>query len=216
MAKQTRYTGTNTDLSLLEKTQQYLQVLLSQKAPDSLLEQAWEMFYGVYTRLLRRFIISRGIRDADVDDCLQEVWREVAARLVEFDHPRDHPGLRAWMYAVVRSKTTDSVRQRIKQGTIGLDDSVLQLEPDSRELDPAEHFERQWEDVMLQTIVEDLRGTASERSYQVFQMRSVENRSVKEVADALGISAEQVRYRHHRMLKKLKTRRSLFTGDPLG
>ena len=104
-----------TYLPLLQNTQEYLQAMLRRQAPDSVLVEAWEEFYRVYDGLIRRFILARGMRDADVDDCLQEVWSAVAARLVEFHRPEDRPGLRAWLYALVRSKATDVIRRRARR-----------------------------------------------------------------------------------------------------
>jgi RNA polymerase sigma factor (sigma-70 family) len=45
----------------------------------------------------------------------------------------------------------------------------------------------------------------SARSYQVVVLRWVEGRSVSEIAASLKITPEQVRYRHHRMMEKLRS-----------
>src|SRR5690606_17413721 len=96
---------------LLHDVQHYLRALLSSQQADTILSEAWTEFYRVYSELIRRYVISRGVRNADVDDCVQEVWCAVATRLAEFEHPGNRPGLRAWLYALVRSKTTDLVRK---------------------------------------------------------------------------------------------------------
>jgi DNA-directed RNA polymerase specialized sigma24 family protein len=44
----------------------------------------------------------------------------------------------------------------------------------------------------------------SERSYQVLLLRSIEELDVSEVAAALGLTLEQVRYRHCRAKKELR------------
>ena len=92
----------DTYLPLLQDAQAYLKMLLEDRVPDSLLAVAWENFYSVYDDLIRRFVVAQGVPHSDVDDCVQEVWSEVATRLFEFDRPADRPGLRAWLYALVR------------------------------------------------------------------------------------------------------------------
>jgi len=75
-----------TNINLLEQTQAYLQAMLQRRAPDTLLSQAWQEFYRVYSDVIRRFVIVHGARGADVDDCVQEVWSAVALRLTDFEH----------------------------------------------------------------------------------------------------------------------------------
>ncbi len=216
MTDSSRFTDA-TSLSLLDRTQQYLRALIEQRVPDSMLQESWDLFYNTYNRLIERFIISRGVRRDDVDDCLQEVWSEVANRLVNFERPADRPGLRSWLYTLVRSKATDIVRRKIKQGVVGIGESTAaKIEPDSREHDPAEECEQQWNDALVHTMLDDLKGEVSELNYNVLYLRFIEGRSVSEVADTLSIKPEQVRYRQHRMLKKLQNRQSLFTGAPIG
>ena len=206
-----------TRLTLLKKTQDYMQALVESQAPDSVLAEAWQEFYRVYNSLIERFAVSQGVRGADVDDCVQEVWREVATRLSGFQRPDSRPGLRAWLYKVVRSKSTDLLRRRSRQPATSLDKQMeAGHEPLDSNCDPAASLDREWEDAMLETLLADLRTRVSELNYQVLEMRSVKQRSVSEVARALELTPEQVRYRHHRMLRKLQARVTVYTGKPFG
>lgn len=204
-----------TYLPLLRNTQAYLKSLLQHRAPDSVLAEAWDEFYRVYNDLIRRFAVARGIHDADVDDCVQEVWSEVAARLASFQRPENRPGLRAWLYTLVRSKATDLIRRKTRQAAKSLGgESQAPEEPRAREPDPADLYERQWENAMLRTAVDELRSSVSELSHRVLHMRLIEDRDVATVAETLGLTLEQVRYRQHRAIKKLRARLAVYTGKP--
>ncbi len=206
-----------TPLSLLHDAQAYLQRLLRRQAPDSVLSEAWEEFYRVYNELIRRFVIARGMRHADVDDCLQEVWGAVAKKLVDFERPKGRPGLRAWLYTLVRNKATDLIHRKARQPAKSLgQQSQAPAEPPGNDPDPADVYERQWESAMLQTAIEELRTEISELNYRVLQMRLLEARDVADVAQALDIPLAQVRYRQHRMLKKLRARMAVYTGEHFG
>jgi RNA polymerase sigma factor (sigma-70 family) len=206
-----------TYLPLLQQAQAYLQSQLGRHAPDSVLTEAWEQFYRVYNDLIQRFAVAQGVRGTDVDDCVQEVWREVATRLADFQHPGNRPGLRAWLYTVVRSKAMDLLRQAARRPATSLDRQMeAGDEPCGGHSDPQELYERQWEEAMLQTMLGELRAQVSELNYRVLQMRSVEQRDVAEVAAALDLTREQVRYRHHRMLQKLRARVAVYTGEHFG
>jgi RNA polymerase sigma factor (sigma-70 family) len=203
----------DTHVPLLWSTQRYLQSLLERKAADSVVTAAWQDFYRVYDELIRRFVIAHGVRSADVDDCVQDVWSEVATRLVHFRRPGDRPGLRAWLYTVVRSKATDLRRRNARHCARSLDDAIeAGDEPCGNESQPADVYQRQWEKALLWTVLAELRSEVSDRNFRVLHMRLIEGRGVAEVATVLGLTSENVWYRQHRMLGKLRARLAMYTG----
>ena len=205
--------GPTTNIPLLKNTQAYLESLLKRQVPDTILTESWDQFYRIYSELIRRFAFSRGMRGSDVEDCIQEVWKEVATRLVGFRHPGNRPGLRAWLYTIVRSKAADLVRQRARHPSKSPSEVVDPETLRSREADPHEALEREWERALLHTVLEELRRQVSDVNYQVIRLRLIEGRGVSEVAAVLQLKATQVRARQHRTLKKLRAAMALFTGD---
>lgn len=212
-----REPGTQTNVELLGLTQEYLRCELQRLAPDSLLVTAWDEFYWIYSGLLRRFAVAQGLRGTDVDDCLQEVWFEVAQSLNEFEHPQERSGLRAWLYAVVRSKATDIFRRNARRREESLDAArATGIEPQSPPSELAAQAQYEWERTLLETTVESLRGELSPTNAELLQLRLVEQREAAEVAVALQISVEQVWYRQYRLLKKVRARMAVFSGQAFG
>ena len=206
-----------TYLPMLWGAQDYLKSLLDNKMPGSLVAETWDEFYRVYDDLIRRFVVAQGIPRCDVDDCVQEVWTEVAGRLITFNRPADRPGLRSWLYTVVRSKATNVYRKRTRQPATSLEELIGDgYEPGDTDADPANLYQEQWEKAVLQTVFNELRKELSPNNVRVMQMRFVEHRSVSEVARELGMSPAIVHARQHRIMKKLQTRVALYTGAPLG
>ena len=206
-----------TILTLLEDAQSYLRSALAQQAPDSVLVLAWEEFYRIYDDLIRRFVVSHGVPYSHVDDCVQEVWCDVVEHLAGFERPPDRPGLRAWLYTLVRGKAANLFRGNARRLAENLQDaSMAGREPIQPESDPVELFEKKWEAALLESVVEKLRQEVSDVNYRILRMRLFDDRDVKDVASELGVTPEQVRYRHHRVMRKLRTRLAVFTGEPLG
>lgn len=213
----TPFDAHSTNPVLLHQTQRYLESLLQRQAPDTMLTQAWAEFYRVYSNLIRRFVVAQGLRGADVEDCIQEVWSTVALKLADFQRPTERRGLRAWLYTVVHSKTADILRRQRRRAAESLDAAIDQgREPSAREPDPATIMDEQWQQAMLRTAVEELRGQVSERNYRVLQMRVFEDRSEADTAAELGLTPEQVRYRKHRMQQKLQAILAVYTGQDFG
>jgi RNA polymerase sigma factor (sigma-70 family) len=215
-------TATNSDclvtyLPMLRGAQDYLKSLLDNTMPGSLVAEAWDEFYRVYDDLIRRFVVAQGIPRCDVDDCVQEVWTEVASRLITFNRPADRPGLRSWLYTVVRSKATNVYRKRTRQPATSLDELIGDgNEPGDCAADPADLYHEQWETAVLHTVFSQLRKELSPNNIRVMEMRLIEHRSVSEVARELGMAPAMVHARQHRIMKKLQARVALYTGAPLG
>ena len=206
-----------TYLPLLQDAQDYLKLLLDDKVPDSLLAVAWVNFYRVYDDLIHRFVVAQGVAHSDVDDCVQEVWSEVAARLFEFDRPPDQPGLRAWLYALVRSKATNIFQRKARRPAVSLDQQKLagNEQADTR-ADPAGLFEQQWKQAALESVLGEFCEELSATNARMLQMRLIDHSSVDEVACELNLEPQQIHARQHRLMKKLRARVSLYTGGPIG
>ncbi len=206
-----------TPLPLLNQAQSFLGAQLQRQAPDSVMTAAWDEFYRVYSGLIRRFVATHGVSEADIDDCCQEVWNTVAVKLTEFERSEHRPGLRSWLYAVVRSKSIDLLRRESRTPTVRLDDVIREgQEPEGREVDPAVQFERDWEDTFIQSMLVELQSHVTELNYQVVQRRLLDGCSVADVARELGLSSDQVRYRQHRTLRKLQALVDVYSGAQFG
>jgi RNA polymerase sigma factor (sigma-70 family) len=208
--------GNQTNVVLLGWTQEYLRALLAKEAADSVITLAWDEFYRIYDALLRRFAAAQGLRGSDIDDCLQEVWMEIASRLVNFERPELRSGLRAWLYTLVRSKSCDLLKRKRRLSTENLDTARAGgIEPIANSADPADSIDRQWKRALLQTVMQEVREEVSNTNWRLLQMRFVEGADIAEIAEELGISPEQVRYRQRRLVKKLRLRAKALTGENL-
>jgi RNA polymerase sigma factor (sigma-70 family) len=129
----------------------------------------------------------------------------VAIRLSEFNRPVDRPGLRAWLYALVRSKATNVFRRKARHSAESLDERISAgHEPRDSDADPATVFERRWERAVLDKIVAQLRDDLSPTNRRILQLRLLERRNVEEVAAELNVPSAVIHARQHRILKRLK------------
>lgn len=197
---------------LVENTQEFLRAVMAEQIPDALLTAAWHEFYRVYDVLIRRFAVARGVRGADVEDCVQDVWSEISKRLIGFQITSE-AGLRSWLFSLVRSRATDMFRRRARRPLALPGDSLQEgIEPPGRETDPSTRYEDAWQQAVLQTMVLKLEAEVSELNFEIFRLRSLEGVGVSEAAEKVGVTPNQIRYRHHRTMKKLKAIASLYLG----
>ncbi|MBS0265302.1 MAG: sigma-70 family RNA polymerase sigma factor, partial [Planctomycetes bacterium] len=152
------HVGQQTNVMMLGWTQEYLRCLLAKEAADSLVTLVWDEFFRIYDALLRRFAAAQGLRGSDIDDCLQEVWMEIASRLVNFERPELRSGLRSWLYTLVRSKSCDLLKRKRGVPAAALNvERTLGNEPVANVPDPSDSIEREWKRALLETIMQEVR-----------------------------------------------------------
>jgi RNA polymerase sigma-70 factor (ECF subfamily) len=197
------------DSGLLVNTQKYLASQLERLVPDTLLSQAWDRFYQIYSSAIRGFVRRFEITQTDADDIAQEVWAEVITRLPAFHWNANRSGLRHWFYKLVKSKTMDVFRRQKRARAKSLASPEIAQDADRRcTRDPGKCWRREF----LQAILNDLRDS-NPKSVAIVQMQYFDGHKSTEVAKMLGLRLSSVRYRRKRMLKKLRRRARFFAGQ---
>jgi RNA polymerase sigma factor (sigma-70 family) len=198
-----------TNLSLLGKTQDYLKATMSAQNPDTILSAAWDEFYRIYNELIRRYVRARSIPDAEVEDCVQEVWVAVARHLIYFHRPKDRPGLRAWLFTLVRTKAADVLKRRGRGG------QSLQQMPEQECGTGNPSTGDVWTRLLLETVLDEVQKETDELNCRILRMRLLEGYRTAEIAAAVDLPPAAVRYRFQRLLKKLRLRIATYTGDQI-
>ncbi len=171
----------------------------------------WEPFYRRYDPKIQRMVRAWRLTPADVDDCVQEVWAELVAKLAEFQFDPARGPFKAWLATVVRRKVIGYLRRRGRDVCVPLADEPSL--PARGPSDPVATAERRERRRLVRRGLSALRRRVSAENYRIMRLRWIEGRSTRQVADELRISEPQVRYRLHRMKGKL---RSLLERPALG
>ena len=193
--------GNTTDLDLLKNTQAYLRALQQRHIPGIEWLRSWNRFYEIYDPHLRHFAVSCGVAQSELNDCVQDAWTAIAARLPDLNYDPARAPLDSWLYAIVLSKANDILRSRRRHPFQDLQDEGV-VAVATRESDPALAYERHRRQTIVHHVLSKLHDCVSTVNYQVLRLRSLEGRSVSETAAALGLTTNRVRSRHHRMMKK--------------
>jgi RNA polymerase sigma-70 factor (ECF subfamily) len=187
----------------LGESKAYLECRSQGGEPPPPLVEAWKRLYEFYSPRIRAFLRSCNLADADLNDCSQEVWQDVVAKLAHFHQDPSRGQLSTWIMTLARNKAVDSIRRRNRHLSRSLEDNeaIAQRDPGP---DPAAEYERRQTLAQVQQILLELSGKVSQTSFQVLYQRWIEGRPTAEVAAALELTPEQVRFRMHRMKRKIR------------
>jgi RNA polymerase sigma factor (sigma-70 family) len=192
------------DPGLLRDTQLYLEYRCRRQPALRAMRQAWDRFYRIYAPLLRRFALRYRLQPAELEDCLQEVWRELVVQLRTFRYDPGRGRFDAWLHTLVRSKATDLVRRGRRHPTESLhcyaEERLL-----GRDVDPATIYEHRCQQELVRYALTKLRRRVSPYDYQLFDLKWIKGWTVAEIASSLDLTPEHVSRRLHRVKKKLRS-----------
>jgi RNA polymerase sigma factor (sigma-70 family) len=195
--------GDEAERDLVRDTEAYLDERTRGLTPSLRHCEAWDCFFRYGSAVIRGATRAFGLSEADRDDCEQEFWAAVVDQLGRSRYEPVRAGLRTWLSALARNKSTDVIRQRTRHASRNLNE-VGVFEIPCREADPASAYELKETQALVHSALAALSQVVSDRSYQVLHLRSIEELNVSEVALTLGLSLEEVRYRHFRAKQELR------------
>jgi RNA polymerase sigma factor (sigma-70 family) len=163
---------------------------------------AWEWFHRTYDPAIRRLVRRAGLSPTDTDDCVQEAWAELLGALAAFAFDPRLGRFEAWLRVLVRRKIIQFYRRRGRELVRPASDSVARAVSDGD--DPTAHFQRQEERALVRRVLSLLRPEISEINYRLLQLRWVQGREIPAIAETLDLTAEQVRYRLHRLKRRIR------------
>lgn len=170
--------------------------------------RSWSEFFHVYESLVCSYARRRGLREHEVEDVAQEVFKRIARTIHDFHHAA-HPGaFRSWLRRLTRWRAEDKLRERARNPdtpTPAEDvDATPLVERVAAPPDPALAFEAEARQHLLTELFRRLESKVSPRHLQVFQLLVVENMPPERVAQLFSMSLTNVYVLRHRVMEKLK------------
>src|SRR5262249_9135205 len=168
---------------------------------------AWRTMVHLYTPLLYHWCARAGVKGADADDILQEVLRAVATHVATFR--RDRPGdtFRGWLRAITKNMILLHFRRSDRQprGSGGTEILTQPQEVTAPAAEPVgDEDEKTETDGLCRRALELVRGEFEERTWQMFWLTFVDERSAVDIAAELGITPAAGRKAKSRVLRRLK------------
>jgi RNA polymerase sigma factor (sigma-70 family) len=161
---------------------------------------AWREFDRIYRPLLLRYARARGLSDCDADDIAQQCMESVGRGMATFDYAGEKGGFKHWLHRIVENKATDLCRKR----RLPLARTRDLNGPDPAAESPADTWERHWETEHLQYCLRHLRRELPDKTYRMFHLYALQERTADEVATMLGVTRNQVWLTKSRVLKQLR------------
>jgi RNA polymerase sigma factor (sigma-70 family) len=183
----------DTPLSLLERLRQ---------EPD---EASWRRLVDLYTPLVRQWLRSQGVTDADADDLVQEVLGVLVREIAGFEHSRQRGAFRHWLRSVTLNRLRGYWRAK-RRGQPGANGDKV---PDLDEIaDPDGELSRRWDrehdEHVARRLLELLEPEFAPPTWQAFKRQALDGSRPADVAAELGMSVNAVLIAKSRVMRRLR------------
>lgn len=169
-------------------------------------DRAWEKLVELYAPLVYFWCRRGHVAEQDIPDVVQEVFRAVVVGIDTFRKDRPCDTFRGWLRTVTRSKLADHFRSRGKSlAAPGGTDMQHRLEQFPAEPDyDADAEEESADRALVFRGLETIRNQFEPRTWQAFWRVVIDEKSVADVADELGMQPGTVRVAKCRVLHRLR------------
>ena len=168
---------------------------------------AWSQFVDIYGPLIYRFGRRKGLQDADATDLMQDVFRQVAQSIADFNYNPEIGRFRSWLFVVARNSLNLKIKKSIRQvrgsGDSGIAEMLAQV-PTSSDDDSV--WEREYREHLFGWACEQIKHQFSESTWRAFSETAVKGQIPADVAKALNISVGAVYIAKTRVTQKLKAK----------
>jgi RNA polymerase sigma-70 factor (ECF subfamily) len=169
--------------------------------------EAWRTVVQLYTPLIVHWCARGGVRGADAEDVVQEVFGAAATCLPKFRREQAGDSFRAWLCGITRNVLLTHFRCRERQPqAVGGSDAFVQLQEvaDAASSGPDEEDPPSELEALRLRALELVRGQVEERTWRAFWLTAMEGQSPVDIAAGLGVSPTAVRMAKSRVLRRLK------------
>jgi RNA polymerase sigma factor (sigma-70 family) len=166
---------------------------------------SWQQFFDQYWRLIYSFARQSGLAASDAEDVVQEVVTEVYKALPTFGYERTKGTFRAWLRTITQHKIADYLRKMVHRRTA----RPVSLKADPAAADPADSlaeqvWERYWRRNLVQVCLDRVREEVEPKTFQAFQLYTLDGWSAKETAEFLGLSVASVYAAKSRVAERVR------------
>jgi RNA polymerase sigma factor (sigma-70 family) len=166
---------------------------------------AWREFAEVYTPVIQRLAIRRGLQPADADDLAQQVLTSVSKAIDRWQHDPGRAKFRTWLTRIAHNAIVNALTRAAPDRAAG--DTGMQIK-----LHRAPAGEGPTSDlVRLELRREIFRWAANQIkpefrpvTWDAFWLTAVENQAPETVATQLGISPGALYTARSRIMRRLK------------
>lgn len=161
---------------------------------------AWQEFIEIYQPLIRTLAMKRGLQKADAEDVSQEVLTSVAKHIENWEPQGGKTSFRAWLATITKNQTFLFFRKQARRPSTGLESQIDRQPNELEETD----FDLEHARQLFAWAARRIQDRFELTTWRSFWLTAVEENSIAETAELLGVTIAQVYVARSRVMAALK------------
>ena len=158
--------------------------------------RSWAEFYDLYHRLVRSVALKAGLSQTDAEDVVQETFFKVSKSIQKFEYDPSKGRFRSWLCLITKQQVANHYRKARKLPELPASWNEDPDEPPVSIPDPTNNWEAIWEAEdhkhTIHLALTRLKTKVKPKTYQIFLAHCIKGMDVKEVANIMEVSANEV------------------------
>ncbi len=171
--------------------------------------EAWDQFVEIYQPFVFRLVRSKGFQDADANDIVQEVMLAVSKAIHRWEADPAKGRFRDWLFRIARNLMINFLTRRKHQPfRVGpgmlVEFLAQQLERGEPSVEASREFDLEYRRELFLIAAERVSQSVRPKTWDAFRLTSIEQRSIKEVAQDLQMTEGAVLVARCRVLARMR------------
>lgn len=189
---------------------------LLHRVKDTADQPSWQEFNDLYGKLILGFALKAGLTEDEAKEVVQETLIAAAKHLPAFQYDPKVCSFKTWLLNLSNWRVKDQLRKRQSPLSVmhpgqarGTEEDTTRTATVERVADPAGDqleaiWDKEWEKTVLDAALAKVKGQIDLKQWQMFDLYVLKQWPVREVAQALGVSAGRVYLAKHRVSAQVK------------
>ena len=177
--------------------------------------EAWREFVRLYTPLVFRHCIGRGLQEADAADVAQEVMRIAARAMPEFQYDSARGKFRGWLLQTTRNRLCKFFEQQQRVPQSASETAVGHFLENEAVAGEEVRWEEEYRQHVFGWALDKARSEFESTTWEAFRLTALEAISVKETAAKLGISPGAIYIARSRVTARLRELIATVSDEPV-
>lgn len=178
-------------------------------------DEAWQKFTGVYSALLRSWLMRFEVGSTDAEDLVQDIFLTLSRELRNFEHSGRTGAFRNWLRCILVHRLRDYWRSRkYRPAAIGGSTWAQEL---GNLADESSDVSREWnlahDQHVMARILESVRPHFEPKTWEAFHRQVFGGQRADAVAEELGMPLNSVYVARSRVLSALRREADGLIGD---
>ena len=168
--------------------------------------EAWQRLEGIYSPLLRHWLLRLEVAASEVEDLAQEVLLTVSRELPRFEHSGRAGAFRSWLRTILVNRVRDFWRSRkYRPAAVGGSTWIEQLQQLE---DESSNASREWnlehDRHVMARLLDNVRPRFEPKTWEAFHRQMFDGQRADVVAAALKMPLNSVYVARSRVLSTLR------------